>query len=340
MQTEIIDVVSGEKEKGISRAADILRHGGIVAIPTETVYGLAASAFDDAAIKKVFLAKGRPQNNPLIVHVSDFDMINEIARDIPEAARVLAKKFWPGPLTMVLNKKDAVAKSVSAGLDTVAVRMPSCPAAREIIRAAGVPLAAPSANVSGRPSPTTAKHVLSDLDGKVDGIVIGEDCAVGVESTVVALFCSPPRLLRPGAVTAEQLREILPDLVIDKAVLSEPEKGADVASPGMLYKHYAPETETFLVESDSRSFTEFVNRKGNCAAICFEDDFEAIKCKKISYGRKEDKSELAKNLFSALRGIDKFGADAVYIHAPDKSGIGLAVYNRLIRAAGFKVIKL
>ena len=340
MHTEKIDIISGDRKEGVSLAADILRRGGTVAIPTETVYGLAASAFDDAAIKKVFLAKGRPQNNPLIVHISDFDMISEIARDIPEAARVLAKKFWPGPLTMVLNKKDAVAKSVSAGLGTVAVRMPSSKAAREIIRAAGVPLAAPSANISGKPSPTTANHVLSDLDGKVDGIVIGEDCTVGVESTVVALFCSPPRLLRPGAVTAEQLREILPDLVIDKAVLSEPEKNTAAISPGMLYKHYAPVTETFLVEGDSGSFADFVNIKDNCAAICFEDDFAAVKCKKISYGAKDNQSELAKNLFSALREVDKLGADAVYVHAPDKNGVGLAVYNRLIRAAQFKVIKL
>lgn len=340
MQTEKIDILSGDREKGILRAAEILKHGGIVAIPTETVYGLAANALDDSAIKNVFKAKGRPQNNPLIVHISDFDMIKNIACDIPEVTKVLAQKFWPGPLTMVLKKKNTIAKSVSAGLDTVAVRMPASITAREIIRATGIPLAAPSANISGRPSPTSANHVISDLDGKVDGIVLGEDCTVGVESTVVALFCNPPRLLRPGVVTAEQLREYLPDLIIDKAVLSEPEKGVAVASPGMLYKHYSPKTETFLVESDTARFIDFVNKKQNCAAICFKDEYNAIKCKKISYGSNDNKQELARNLFSALRSVDGLNADTVYIHAPDKSGMGLAIYNRLIRAAGFKVIEL
>lgn len=340
MQTEKIDLLSGDRAAGISRAADILAHGGIVAIPTETVYGLAASAFDDRAIKKIFEAKGRPQDNPLIVHISDLDMIDEVVCEMPESARVLAEKYWPGPLTLVLNKTDRVAKSVSCGLDTVAVRMPALKTARDIIDAAGVPLAAPSANISGRPSPTTAKHVLCDLDGKVDGIVIDGDCAVGVESTVVSLCCTPPRLLRPGAVTAEQLREVLPDLIIDKAVLSEPEAGARVASPGMLYKHYAPRTEAFLVEGDSASFAEFVNEKADGAAICFDGDMPLIKHKKISYGSSEDKRTLAKNLFLVLREADGLGADALYIHAPDKSGLGLAVYNRLIRAAGFKVIKL
>lgn len=340
MQTEKIDILSGDREKGILRAAEILKRGGIVAIPTETVYGLAASSLDDSAIKNVFKAKGRPQNNPLIVHISDFDMIKNIACDIPEVTKVLAQKFWPGPLTMVLKKKNTIAKSVSAGLDTVAVRMPASITAREIIRATGIPLAAPSANISGRPSPTSANHVISDLDGKVDGIVLGEDCAVGVESTVVALFCNPPRLLRPGAVTAEQLREYLPDLIIDKAVLSEPEKGVAVASPGMLYKHYSPKTETFLVEGETERFIDFVNKKQNCAAICFKDEYDEIKCQKISYGNNDNKQELAKNLFSALRSVDGLNADTVYIHAPDKSGMGLAIYNRLIRAAGFKVIEL
>lgn len=340
MNTEKIDIISGDRQKGINRAAELLRQGGIVAIPTETVYGLAASAFDDEAIKKVFLAKGRPQNNPLIVHISDIEMLNAVADDIPDTARALAQKFWPGPLTMVLNRKDTIAKSISAGLDTVAVRMPASKAARDIIGAAGLPLAAPSANISGRPSPTTAAHVISDLDGKVEAIVSGEDCVVGVESTVVALFCSPPRLLRPGAVTAEQLRDILPDLVIDRAVLAEPKKDEAVASPGMLYKHYAPKTEAFLVEGESDAFIKLVNSANNSAAICFEDEFDRIKVPKLSFGTNDDKAALAKNLFSALREVDALNAERVYIHAPDKDGIGLAVYNRLLRAAGFKVMKL
>ena len=340
MPTEKIDIISGDRAAGIARAGELLRRGGIVAIPTETVYGLAASAFDDGAIKRVFLAKGRPQNNPLIVHISDFDMLYKIARDVPVAAKVLAEKFWPGPFTMVLKRKDVIAESVSAGLDTVAVRMPASETARDIIRAAGLPLAAPSANISGAPSPTKAKYVLADLDNKVDAVVIGEDCTVGVESTVVALFCTPPRLLRPGAVTAEQLCEFLPDLVVDSAVLSEPEQGRAVASPGMLYKHYAPKTEAFLVEADSAGFIDFVNSKDDCAAICFEEELPRIAVKKISYGAQNNKAELAKNVFTALREVDALAAGRVYIHAPDKSGIGLAIYNRLLRAAAFKVIKL
>lgn len=340
MNTEKIDIISGDRQIGINKAADILKHGGIVAVPTETVYGLAASAFDDEAIKKVFIAKGRPQNNPLIVHIDDMKMLDAVAYDIPDTAKALAKRFWPGPLTMVLKKRDNIAKSVSAGLDTVAVRMPSSKDARDIISASGLPLAAPSANISGSPSPTTAKHVISDLDGRVDAIVLGDDCTVGVESTVVALFCTPPRLLRPGAVTAEQLRETLPDLVIDKAVLNEPKKGEAVASPGMLYKHYAPKTETFLVEGESDKFINLVSSKENAAAICFDEEFDKIPGKKIKYGKSTDKKALAKNLFSVLREVDTLKVNSVYIHAPEKSGMGLAVYNRLIRAAGFKVIKL
>lgn len=323
---------------GINRAAEILKNGGIVAIPTETVYGLAASAYCEDAIKNVFLAKGRPQDNPLIVHISNTDMLYEIAKDIPESAIVCAKKFWPGPFTMVLSKTGKTAECVSGGLSTVAVRMPSDKAATDIINVSGLPLAAPSANVSGSPSPTSAYHVEHDLDGKIDAIVFGDECEVGVESTVVSFCTNPPRLLRPGAVTAEQLMEIIPDLVVDKAVLAEPEKDEKVASPGMKYKHYAPKTETFLVEGEG--FANFVNSKDDCAAICFKNESEKITVPKIVYGDSLDESTLAHDVFSALRKIDEFGVKEVYIHAPSKKGVGLAVYNRLIRAAGFKVITL
>ncbi len=322
----------------INRAAEILKNGGTVAIPTETVYGLAASAYCEDAIKKVFTAKGRPQDNPLIVHIADTSMLYEIARDIPETALLCAKKFWPGPFTMVLKKTGKTAECVSAGLESVAVRMPSEKTATDIIKISGLPLAAPSANVSGSPSPTTAFHVENDLDGKIDAIVFGKECEVGVESTVVTFCTNPPRLLRPGAVTVEELKEIIPDLVVDKAVLAEPQKKQKVESPGMKYKHYAPKTETFLVEGED--FAEFVNEKTNCAAICFKNESEKILVPKIVYGDGKDESTLAHDVFSALREIDKLGVDEVYIHAPSKTGVGLAVYNRLIRAAGFKVINL
>ncbi len=329
-----------DNQKGISSAAEILKSGGVVAIPTETVYGLAANAFDSDAVAKIFKAKGRPQDNPLIVHIADMSALSQIARNIPEVALKCAEKFWPGPFTMVLEKTDKIGDCISPSLDTVAVRMPQNKVALEIIRQSGLPLAAPSANTSGSPSPTTALHVESDLSGRIDAIVYSGECAVGVESTVVSFATKPPRLLRPGAVTLEQLRELVPDIAADKAILAEPEKGQKVASPGMKYKHYAPKTETFLVESNSDKFAELVNSKTDAAAICFEEDMEKITVPCLCYGEKRFESTLAHSVFSALREIDKMNVSEVYIHAPSKTGIGLAVYNRLIRAAGFKVIKL
>ena len=325
-------------QNGISVACEILKNGGVVAIPTETVYGLAASAYDENAIKSVFVAKGRPQDNPLIVHISDMEMLNEIALDIPKTAIKCAERFWPGPLTMVLKKSDKVKTCVSAGLKTVAVRMPSEKTAHSVISKSRLPLAAPSANVSGKPSPTTWSHVVNDLDGKIDAVIMGNDCTVGVESTVITLVGEHPVLLRPGAVTLEQLKEILPDITVDKAVLSELEAGQKAASPGMKYKHYAPETETFLVEGEG--FSEFVNQKENALAVCFMEESEEIKIPKLIYGTKENPESFANKLFSILRDVDNAGAKEVYVHAPEKQGVGLAVYNRLIRAAAFKVIKL
>lgn len=323
---------------GIIVACDILKKGGVVGIPTETVYGLAANAFDENAISKIFKAKGRPQDNPLIVHIAKLDTLYEIAKDIPKAALACAEKFWPGPLTIVLNKTDKIPSCVSAGLSTVAVRMPSNEIAREVILQSGLPLAAPSANLSGSPSPTTATHVITDLDGKIDAVLMGEDCNVGVESTVITLTGEHPVLLRPGGITLEQLREVLPDITVNKAVLSELSAGETAASPGMKYKHYAPKTETYLVEG--KNFADFVNRKTDAVAVCFLEESEQISISKIVYGQSQNPETLAQGLFAVLREVDKTGAKEVYIHAPEKDGIGLAVYNRLIRAAAFKVIKL
>ncbi|MBE6787985.1 MAG: threonylcarbamoyl-AMP synthase [Ruminococcaceae bacterium] len=325
-------------QNGINTACEILKNGGTVAIPTETVYGLAANAFDKTAIEKIFIAKGRPQDNPLIVHIANMQTLGEIAKDIPKTAYLCAEKFWPGPLTIVLKRTDKIPSCVSAGLDTVAVRMPSCQIARQVIEKSGLPLAAPSANLSGSPSPTTANHVICDLDGKIDAVLMGENCDVGVESTVITLATNPPVLLRPGGITLEQLREVLPDITVNKAVLAELEKGETAASPGMKYKHYAPKTKTFLVEGEN--FAQFVNQKQNAVAICFKEESNNITIEKIIYGSSKTPKTLAQNLFKALRDVDDLGAQEVYIHAPEKSGIGLAVYNRLIRAAAFKVIKL
>ena len=324
--------------QGINTAAEILKNGGVVAIPTETVYGLAANAYDEKAIKAVFKAKGRPQDNPLIVHISDMEMLNEVAEDIPKTAFLCAEKFWPGPLTMVLKRSDKISDCVSAGLSTVAVRMPSEQTAHKIIEKSRLPLAAPSANVSGKPSPTTYTHVINDLDGKIDAVVMGAECTVGVESTVITLAGEHPVLLRPGAVTMEQLKEILPDITVDNAVLSELTPGQKAASPGMKYKHYAPQTETFLVEGEN--FADFVNTKQNALAVCFAEESEQIKIPKIVYGERKNPETFANKLFGVLREVDKMGVKTVFVHAPEKSGVGLAVYNRLIRAAAFKVIKL
>ena len=324
--------------QGINTAAEILKNGGVVAIPTETVYGLAANAYNEKAIKAVFKAKGRPQDNPLIVHISDMEMLNEVAEDIPKTAFKCAEKFWPGPLTMVLKRSDKISDCVSAGLSTVAVRMPSEQTAHKIIEEIRLPLAAPSANVSGKPSPTTYTHVINDLDGKIDAVVMGAECTVGVESTVITLAGEHPVLLRPGAVTMEQLKEILPDITVDNAVLSELAPGQKAASPGMKYKHYAPQTETFLVEGEN--FADFVNEKHNALAVCFAEESEQIKIPKIVYGERKNPETFANKLFGVLREVDKTGVKTVFVHAPEKSGVGLAVYNRLIRAAAFKVIKL
>lgn len=340
MITEKLSTENGLYASTVERAAEILKSGGTVAIPTETVYGLAASAFDSEAVKKIFCAKGRPQDNPLIVHIAHIEKINEIAASIPKEAFICAEKFWPGPLTMILKRGDKIPASVSAGLDTVAIRMPSHPVARDIIEKSGFPLAAPSANLSGKPSPTDAQTVIDDLDGKIDAVVMGDDCKVGVESTVITLCTDPPKILRPGAITPEQLKTVFPNITVDKAVLCEPPKNTAVASPGMKYKHYAPKTETFLVESDVNAFSQFVNKDEDCVAVCFSEDYEKITVDKICYGSSEDESSLAHSVFSVLRKADSLGRKKIYVHAPQKSGVGLAVYNRLIRAAAFRVIKL
>ena len=339
MKTEILDLRKGNEDSNIRRAAELLKMGKVVAIPTETVYGLAASAYNDEAIKNIFIAKGRPQDNPLIVHISDLDMLNKVAKNIPDIAFKLAEKFWPGPFTMVLEKNDSIAKSVTGGLSTIAVRLPENEIARRVIKEANLPLAAPSANISGKPSPVTAEHVISDLSGKIDAVLCSTASSVGVESTVVSLSTNPPRLLRPGAVTPEQLLEYIPNLVVDKAVLEGLQEKETAASPGMKYKHYSPEIDVVLIEADSEKYAEFVNKTSNSVAVCFSEDI-GVSIKKYVYGSKNDETAQAKNIFSILRQLDLEEGKTAYIHAPSKTGVGLAVYNRLIRAAAFKVISL
>ena len=329
--------------KEIKIASKIIKDGGLVAIPTETVYGLAANALDGKAISKIFEAKGRPMDNPLIVHVSSIDEIYSLVEDFPEKARKLAQKFWPGPLTIILKKSNIIPDEVSAGLDTVAIRLPDSMVTRALIKESNVPLAAPSANISGSPSPTNAKHVLDDLNGKIDAVLDDGPCRVGVESTVISLVSDIPKLLRPGGITAEELRDVLGEVEIDKAVLDRINPDEKVSSPGMKYKHYAPRIKIIIIDSNSENFINFVNskNKNNIAALCYEEEKCKLNVKTITYGKKNNLSTQANELFDALRRIDNLkDVDLVYARCPKKEGVGLAVYNRLIRAAGFEVLKL
>jgi L-threonylcarbamoyladenylate synthase len=325
----------------LSEAAELLRCGEIVAIPTETVYGLAANTFDPEAVGKIFAAKGRPQDNPLIVHISAFEELAPLVEFVPASAERLAEKFWPGPLTIILKKSRLIPGAVSAGLDTVAVRFPPHRTASELIRLCGFPLAAPSANISGRPSPTSALHVLEDLNGKIPLIVDGGPCAVGLESTIVNLAEGCPRLLRPGRITAEELRPILGNLETDRAVLSEISEGETVSSPGMKYKHYSPKAGVKIFDGSQEAYVSYMNSfKGpKNFAFCSDEDAKLLTTPFISYGPFFDGEEQARRLFFALREFDRLGAELVIAHAPPKNGVGLSVYNRLLRSAGFEFVR-
>lgn len=324
------------------KAADIIKHGGIVAIPTETVYGLAASAFDENAVKKIFLAKGRPSDNPLIAHIADLEDIDKLISEFPQDAKKLANKFWPGPLTIILPKKPSVPYSVTAGMDSVAVRFPAHPVARAIIKKSGVPLVAPSANISGKPSPTSFEHVVHDLYGKVDAIVDGGDCSVGVESTVISFLDSKPKILRPGFVTVEDIEKVIGPIEVDKAVYENLKEGQKVLSPGMKYKHYSPDADVYLILGNVSNYAKYVNDEleSGSLALCLEEDIPFLKIPYISYGSEKNIGEQERNLFGALRKIDSMDVKRVYAHFSGDVLGNLAVYNRLVRAAGFKIINV
>lgn len=323
-------------------AATLLKSGEIVGIPTETVYGLAANAYDPAAIKKIFLAKGRPQDNPLIVHIDTVKYLEELTSELPAIALRLADTFWPGPLTMIFPKSEKVPYETTGGLDTVAVRMPSLPAARELISICGFPLAAPSANLSGRPSPTCAKHVYHDMAGRIPLIIDGGECEVGVESTVIAVYPDRIRVLRPGGITVEMLQKAVDCVEIDNGVLHQVADNVKAASPGMKYKHYSPKADVIIIDSDLAQFYDFVREhaaKGTFALV-FAGEEKDCPIPALPYGRANDGLSQAQGLFSALRELDEQGAATVYARCPAKKGVSLAVYNRMIRAAGFQIISL
>lgn len=342
MKTEIYKINNQNQSGEIDAVAEILRNGGLAAIPTETVYGLAANALDSDAVNSIFRAKGRPNDNPLIVHISEISEIYPLVTTFPDKAKALADAFWPGPLTIILPKSDIVPREVCPGLDTVAVRMPSHPVARAIIKAAGVPLAAPSANSSGLPSPTKAQHVIDDMNGKINAIVDGGESSVGVESTVITLATPVPMLLRPGGVTPEQIESVIGEIEINPAVLEELPEGEVAASPGMKYKHYSPNAQVYIIKGAFPSFKCYVesDRQEGDYALCFDGEEEKLSVNAVSYGKENSPEEQAHNLFSLLRELDSKGAKRIFVRRPDPHGVGLAVYNRLIRAAAFRVIEM
>ncbi len=334
--------VSDPRDPALRTVGEILRRGGLAAIPTETVYGLAANALDDEAVRGIFRAKGRPADNPLIVHISDYSQWAPLVQEIPEQAKQLADAFWPGPLTVILPKSDRISSVVSGGLSTVAVRMPSHPVARAIIDTAGVPLAAPSANTSGKPSPTTAQHVKDDMDGKIDCIVDAGPCSVGVESTVLSLAGNKPRLLRPGGITPAMLERVLGSIDIDDAVFHQLAAGQTAASPGMKYKHYAPKAQVTILKGSLQQFCEYVesHKTPDTLALCFAGEEALLSVPAIAFGNEADGKSQAANIFAALRDVDSRGAGQVFARFPNMDGVGLAVFNRLVRAAAFHIVEL
>ena len=338
METRLLSASAPETAR---MAADILKSGELVAIPTETVYGLAADGLNPDAVAKIFQVKGRPQDNPLILHVTGLEQLDALCHDVPESAYVLAETFWPGPLTMVLPARDIVPKCTTAGLPTVAVRCPDSQITRDIIALAGCPIAAPSANISGKPSTTTAQHVLHDHRGKIPLVVDGGPCRVGVESTIVDLTEDRPRLLRPGGITPEQLLEVLGDLVVDKAVTAQIGKDEVVKAPGMKYRHYAPQCKVVIVSGAKEKAAACIRSrytKGD-RVLCFDEELALYDgCDPLAYGSEKDASTLSAGLFAALRELDDPNVGTVYARCPEGGGVAYAVRNRLSKAAGFHVI--
>ena len=338
MKTEIL---SAETPNTAAIAANLIARGQLVAIPTETVYGLGANGLDEDAVARIFEVKGRPQDNPLILHIAGAEEIERYAHGVPQAAYTLAEKFWPGPLTMILPARRIVPKRTTGGLDTVGLRCPDCDVTREIIRLSGVPIAAPSANISGKPSTTTADHVLHDHDEKIPLIVDGGPCRVGVESTIVDLTGRRPRLLRPGGIGPEELMAVLGDLEVDKAVTAQIDQDEIVRAPGMKYRHYAPQEPVVIVSGSREKAAAFIHAhfEPGDRVLCFEEELPLYEgCAPLAYGREADVQTLSAGLFAALRELDDPSIHQVYARCPVGGGVAYAVQNRLKKAASFHVI--
>lgn len=349
----IIKVIGNFKslknEKGIFRqAGDIIKDGGLVAFPTETVYGLGGDALNPASSRKIYAAKGRPSDNPLIIHIANWTSIKKICIDIPDEVKQLAEAFWPGPLTMILKKSSVVPYETTGGLDTVAVRMPDHPVALSLIKAAGGYIAAPSANLSGRPSPTTAAHVIEDMDGRIDMILDGGDVGIGLESTIVDLTERIPVILRPGYVTQEMLNRVLGRVDVDVTLMDQ-SSGQTPKAPGMKYRHYAPKGSMLLIEGDQEAVVKTMNAevkkarlRGERTGVMITDEiWDRVSADvKKSVGSREDEYEIAKRLYRILREFDEEGVTAIYSESFSPDGFGQAVMNRLLKAAGYTVEKV
>ncbi len=340
MKTTIIREINDET---MFLAGKVIKDGGIVAFPTETVYGLGASAYDEAAVNKIYKAKGRPSDNPLIVHISSVDDVGKVAREIPENAKKLLDAFAPGPFTLILKKQPSIPNTVTAGLDTVGVRIPADEIAREFIKAAGVPIAAPSANISGKPSPTKSEHVILDMDGRADAIICGKNAEVGVESTIIDVTGEIPVILRPGGITLEDVKRVCGNAEVDKNVLKGVSKNERPKCPGMKYKHYAPDADVTVIEGDKKATKEKIlelvklaNNNGKRVGVlaASEDDFGADLF--ISEGK--NNRDFANILFDALREFDKNNIDVAYVELSMDDSLELAVKNRVYKSAGNKII--
>lgn len=352
IKTEIIKIDSRNIDTDKLRyAAEVIKSGGLVAFPTETVYGLGANAFDETSVKKIFKAKGRPCDNPLIVHVAKKEDVYRLVKDIPPEASRLMDSFWPGPLTLVMNKSDAVPYAVTAGLDTVAIRMPSHPVALELIRMCRLPIAAPSANASGRPSPTSAAHVIDDLWGRIDVIIDSGNTDVGLESTVLDTTTSPYVILRPGGISPEELENVLHGISIDPSAIAEtPLQNHTPRSPGVKYSHYSPRADVVIVEGKDlskivgkiNSLIEEYGKKGVKVGVLATDQTKNLYHVPdvISVGDRQHPEIIASNLFNALREFDRRKVDLIFAEAIETCGIGLAVMNRLNKAAGYNIISV
>ena len=338
----------------INQAGEIIRQGGLVAFPTETVYGLGADALNEEAAAKIYAAKGRPSDNPLIAHIADLEMLKPLVEEIPPVAEKLMDAFWPGPMTLIFNKSNLVPKGTTGGLDTVAVRYPNHPIAQALIKAAGVSIAAPSANLSGKPSPTLGEHVIDDMDGRIDMIIDGGMVGMGLESTIIDVTVNPPMILRPGFITYEMVKEIVPDATEDRTIFTKPTKEFKPKAPGMKYRHYAPSADYTIYKGDevkvAEKIIELANEKadeGKITGIITADQHLHMyqgrlnkSIKVVSLGDLEKPETVANHLFKALRDFDKVDTEFIYGEAFSEKNVGQAIMNRLTKAAGYNIINL